>query len=104
MCVHNPRAQSQPVTQHSYRKSDQFTTLEDFQTEIDICVYEGERASTDGNNLLGKFVISGIERAKAGVPKIVVTFDLDANGSLKVGLCEFTDALAYIYIYIYIYI
>lgn len=66
------------------RKHDTFTTLEDWQTEIDIAVYEGERATTDGNNLLGKFVIDGIERAKAGVPQIVVTFDIDANGILKV--------------------
>eukprot|EP00282_Hemiselmis_andersenii_P016132 CAMPEP_0114129818 /NCGR_PEP_ID=MMETSP0043_2-20121206/11678_1 /TAXON_ID=464988 /ORGANISM="Hemiselmis andersenii, Strain CCMP644" /LENGTH=603 /DNA_ID=CAMNT_0001223119 /DNA_START=14 /DNA_END=1824 /DNA_ORIENTATION=+ len=66
------------------RKSDTFTTLEDYQTEIDVCIYEGERATTDGNTLLGKFVISGIERAKQGIPKVTVTFDLDANGILKV--------------------
>jgi heat shock protein 1/8 len=66
------------------RKSDTFTTLEDYQTEIDVCIYEGERATTDGNNLLGKFVISGIEREKQGIPKVTVTFDLDANGILKV--------------------
>jgi len=66
------------------RKSDTFTTLEDYQTEIDVCIYEGERASTDGNTLLGKFVISGVERAKQGIPKVTVTFDLDANGILKV--------------------
>jgi len=66
------------------RKNDTFTTLEDFQTEIDVAIYEGERSTTDGNNLLGKFVIDGIERAKAGVPQIVVTFDIDANGILKV--------------------
>jgi len=70
------------------RKSDTFTTLEDYQTEIDVCIYEGERATTDGNNLLGKFVISGIERAKTGVPKVVVTFDLDANGILKVSAMD----------------
>lgn len=69
---------------HQVRKNDTFTTLEDFQTEIDVAIYEGERSTTDGNNLLGKFVIDGIERAKAGVPQIVVTFDIDANGILKV--------------------
>lgn len=55
-----------------------------FQDSIDVCVFEGERGCTDGNNLLGQFTITGIERAKRGVPKIDVTFDLDANGILTV--------------------
>jgi heat shock protein 1/8 len=54
------------------------------QTEIDVCVYEGERSRTDQNNLLGKFSISGIEKAKRGVPKIDVSFALDSNGMLAV--------------------
>ena len=66
------------------RKSDTFTTEEDWQTEIDVCVYEGERASTDACNELGKFTINGIERAKRGEPQVVVTFDIDANGILSV--------------------
>ena len=66
------------------RKHDTFTTEEDFQTEVDICVYEGERASTDACTELGKFTISGIERAKRGEPQVKVTFDLDANGILSV--------------------
>ena len=49
-----------------------------------MCVYEGERSRTDENNLLGKFTISGIERAKRGVPKIDVSFALDSNGILQV--------------------
>jgi heat shock protein 1/8 len=49
-----------------------------------VCVYEGERSRTDENNLLGKFTISGIERAKRGVPKIDVSFSLDSNGILQV--------------------
>lgn len=52
--------------------------------EIDVCVYEGERSRTDQNNLLGKFSISGIEKAKRGVPKIDVSFALDSNGMLAV--------------------
>jgi L1 cell adhesion molecule like protein len=52
--------------------------------EIDVCVYEGERSRTDQNNLLGKFSISGIEKAKRGVPKIDVSFALDSNGMLSV--------------------
>jgi len=66
------------------RKSDTFTTEEDWQTEIDVIVYEGERASVDACNELGKFTISGLERAKRGEPQVVVTFDLDANGILSV--------------------
>lgn len=66
------------------RKTDIFTTEEDNQTEVDICVYEGERASTDACNLLGQFTISGLERAKRGEPQVKVTFDIDANGILGV--------------------
>ena len=49
-----------------------------------IQVYEGERAMTKDNNLLGKFELSGIPPAPRGVPKIEVSFDLDANGILSV--------------------
>jgi heat shock protein 1/8 len=66
------------------RKTKQFSTTEDWQEAVDVDVYEGERAVTEGNNHLGDFVISGIERAKRGVPKIDVTFDIDANGILTV--------------------
>lgn len=65
-------------------KTQTYTTEENYQTEIDVCVYEGERARTDQNNLLGKFSISGIEKAKRGVPKIDVSFSLDSNGMLAV--------------------
>jgi len=47
-------------------------------------VYEGERAMTKDNNLLGKFELTGIPPAPRGVPQIEVTFDLDANGILNV--------------------
>lgn len=66
------------------RKTKQFSTTEDWQDAVDVDVYEGERMVTEGNNHLGHFVISGIERAKRGVPKIDVTFDIDANGILQV--------------------
>jgi L1 cell adhesion molecule like protein len=65
-------------------KSDIFTTEEDFQTQVDVVVYEGERQCTEGNNKLGDFEISGLEHAKRGVPKVEVRFDLDANGILNV--------------------
>jgi len=65
-------------------KRDTFTTTENFQDCIDVDVYEGERACTDGNHKLGHFQITGIQRAKRGEPKIEVRFDIDANGILKV--------------------
>jgi len=54
------------------------------QQEIDVVVFEGERPHVDANNKLGSFVISGVQRARAGEPKVDVTFALDANGILNV--------------------
>lgn len=53
-----------------------------------VQVYEGERAMTKDNNLLGTFNLTGIPPAPRGVPKIEVTFDLDANGILNVSAKE----------------
>jgi L1 cell adhesion molecule like protein len=66
------------------RKSDVFTTYLDYQTEVPIEVYEGEHARAKENNLLGKFMLSGVLRAPRGVPQIEVIFDIDANGILGV--------------------
>lgn len=65
-------------------KTQCYTTEENFQTAVDICVYEGENAKTDENHLLGKFTITGIERAKKGEPKVDVSFAMDSNGILNV--------------------
>ena len=56
----------------------------DNQSNVLIKVYEGERARTNDNNLLGKFELSGISAGPSGVPQIEVTFDIDANGFLNV--------------------
>jgi len=66
------------------RKTRTYSTVEDWQTSIDVVVYEGERAHVDANNQLGSFVINGIQRARAGEPKVDVSFALDANGILNV--------------------
>merc|ERR1739849_47344 len=56
----------------------------DNQTAVTIKVYEGERAMTKDNHLLGKFDLTGIPPAPRGVPQIEVTFEIDANGVLQV--------------------
>lgn len=65
-------------------KTQTYTTEQNYQTKVDVSVYEGERLKSDENNLLGEFTISGIESAKRGEPQIDVSFSIDSNGILNV--------------------
>jgi molecular chaperone DnaK len=66
------------------KKSQVFSTAADNQTQVDIHILQGEREFAADNKTLGRFALSGIAPAPRGIPQIEVTFDIDANGIVKV--------------------
>ena len=66
------------------KKTAVYTTAANFQTSVEIKVFQGERQMTRGNKLLGNFRLNGITRAPRGVPQIEVTFEIDASGIVHV--------------------
>lgn len=89
MSVVIPRNTMVPV-----KKSRLYSTTEDDQTEVVVQVFEGERAATRDNRLLGSFELTGIQPAPRGTPKIRVEFELDADGIFRVSAVDETPGAA----------
>lgn len=70
------------------KKSQIFSTAADGQTSVEIHVVQGERQMATDNKTLGRFTLSGIAPAPRGIPQIEVTFDIDANGIVKVSAMD----------------
>ena len=75
-------------TKYPVEKTEQYTTVHDYQEKIDISVYEGEEELATNNKPYGGFILDGIQNALAGVPEIDVTFGFDENQNLHVSAID----------------
>ena len=66
------------------KKIKKYTTDTDNMDSIDIKIYEGERKLTKDNFLIGNFNLTGIEKERRGIPEIQITFEIDADGIIKI--------------------
>jgi molecular chaperone DnaK len=73
-----------------FKYTKEFTTASPMQTTIEVNVLQGERPMAHDNKTIGKFMMHGIRRSNSGMPRINVTFDIDANGILKVSAQDLT--------------
>ena len=87
MSVIIPRNTNIPIA-----KTKIFSTIEDNQTAVTIRIFEGERGQTKYNHLLGEFELTGIPSSLRGVPKIEVTYEIDADGIFTVCARDITDS------------
>ncbi|SDC08561.1 molecular chaperone DnaK [Geotoga petraea] len=82
----------QPVIERNtkipVKKSQTFTTAVDYQPEVEVRVYQGERSLAKDNFFLGDFKLTGLPPAPRGVPQIEVTFDIDSNGIVNVSATD----------------
>ncbi len=76
------------------KKSAVYTTAANFQSSVEIKIFQGERQMTRGNKLLGNFKLTGIKRAPRGVPQIEVTFEIDASGIVHVSARDLATGCA----------
>ena len=79
-------------TKVPHRVTKIFTTSADYQENVRISIYQGEDRKTVGNSFLGEFILSGIRKAKRMIPRIEVTFRIDANGILHVSARDQTTS------------
>lgn len=70
-----PRNTSIPI-----KKEKEYTTSKDYQTDVKIQIFEGERKMTADNHKLGEFTLKGLKPEKKGLTKIIVHFEIDSNG------------------------
>lgn len=76
-----------------FKKTRKYTTDTDNMESINIKIFEGERSLTKDNFLIGEFTLNGIEKAKRGIPEIMITFEIDANSIINIKAEDLNNVL-----------